>query len=250
MNRLAPWTTVEETTLRLHYPVDGPRKCVELLPKRNLYSIYAKARLLGLRAPKVPPTAGKRFATKYPPNDAVDTAIREGYAACKGRGDVAKIAARVGRPRWWVSKRAAELGIAKPPLRQPPWSTEELAILEACGHMSVTHIAKKLRDAGFSRTPSAVGNALKRNHIDRTDPDTWSARELGGLLGVTGKTVVDWIERRSLPASRAGTRRSEDQGDIWVIKRNGLRRWLASNPGFVDLRKVDQVWFMDLAFGG
>lgn len=242
------WTTIEEAVLREHYSTSGPERCAEMLPHRGIAAIYSKARKLGLEAPPaISQTAGKRFATKYPQDDRVDQLIRDSYAGgLRKRGQLKALALTVNRPKWWVAKRAVQLGCTVERMRPLPWTRSELSMLEAYAICDPKVIAAKLREAGFRRTPTAIVVQMKRQQIDRTDPDSWSATDLGRLLGVNGVTVADWIARRGLTARKVAhghTGRS-------VITRRALRAWLRENHGFVDLRKVDQPWFWGLVLGG
>lgn len=240
------WTTVEVAVLREHYASpNGPARCAELLPHRGLYAVYMKARLLGLRAPPGG-TAGKRFARKYPASAEVDNAIREGYMHMVGRGAVARLALAVGRPKWWVTRRAEELGLARMRVQARPWTREEVALLDAWASCTTHTIRAKLAAAGFARTQTAIAVKLKRLGMDRTDPDTWSARELGTLLGVDGATVADWVARRGLKAERD----PHGPHGIFRITRRALRAWMkATQCQLVDLRRVDQTWFKELSWG-
>lgn len=242
------WTTIEEAVLREHYPTAGPERCVELLPHRGLAAVYAKARVLGLRAPKlISSTAGKRFATKYPQDDRVDSMIRESYGrGIRQRGQIKALALAVNRPKWWVINRAVAMGCTVERVRPLPWSHAEDALLEQYAVCTLRVIATKLREAGFARTPTAIAVRMKRKRIDRTDPDSWSAGDLGRLLGVNGNTVCDWIERRGLTAKKVPFGHT----GRYVITRGALRAWLRQGHGFVDLRKVDQPWFWGLVLGG
>lgn len=238
------WTTTEVAALTEAYPSGGFAAAQAALPKRARTAIYGKARQLGLKAPQVPPTTGKRFARKYPQCDRIDAAIRHAYATATKRGAYSELAEHVGRPKWWVHKRAAQLGIARNgDTRVDLWTHDELQILETCASCDVTTIARKLRAAGYSRTPTAIGVKLKRLKLDRTDPDTWTAPDLASLLGVNAATVADWIARRGLPAVKQGRHMG-----VWLLKRRDVRRWIAANPRWIDLRRVDQPWFMGLVF--
>ncbi len=240
------WTTTEEAVLRDLYPAKGSAAVAAALPHRSLASIHAKAQQLSLRAPQVGCTAGLRFSKKYPQSDHIDTMIREGYAAAKRKGDIKALALRIGRPAWWVQKRATSLGLTRTVrTRLDRWTPPELAIVEEYASCEPRAIARKLRAAGFERTPTAVALILKRRKIDTSDPDAWTAGDLAQLLGVTSTAVRDWIERRGLIAKRRGT----GPTSAFVIRRETFRRWVATHQRFIDLRKVDQVWFMELAFG-
>ena len=239
------WTTTEEALVRQHYPTKGPIYCAELLPHRGLAAIYAKAHALGLRAPTSGGTAGQRFARKYPITDEIDQIITAGYRTAKARGDIKAIAARAGRPKWWVHKRAVALGLTILRIKPLEWSRPEMAILEEFGACDVKTIGAKLRAAGFKRSATAIEVQRKRSGIDTTDPDSWTARDLGRLLGVDGVTVADWVRRRGLKADR----KKWGPNGAYRIKRKALREWLQTHHGYVDLRKVDQPWFWRLVLG-
>lgn len=239
------WRTTELATLRAVYPMGGADGVRAVLPHRTLAAIRAKASAERIRC-KRPSTQGLRFARIYPQRDDIDTAIREGYMHAKAKGDIKALAARIGRPDWWVQKRAATLGLTRTNrTRLDSWTAAELQILEDFASCTIRVLAQKLRQAGHRRTETAVAVKLKRLQIDRTDPDRWSATALAPMLGVNPATISDWIERRGLPATRMG----EGRGTL-MIERRHLRGWIARNPRYIDLRRVDQPWFMELVFGG
>jgi ribosomal protein L37E len=241
------WATTELATLRAVYPVGGVAAAMAALPHRKRSAIYGKARQLGVNAPRqLVGTAGKRFAKKYPTTDQIDQAIRDGYATATKRGDYTAIAVRCGRPAWWVQKRAAVLGVTRTNrTRLDAWKAAEIEILEEWAHCDAKVIRQKLARAEFDRTLTAICIQIKRRKLDRTDPDKWTAPDLAGLLGVNPATIADWINRRGL----AATKRTHGPHGVWVLHRRDVRAWIRANPRFVDLRRVDQPWFMDLVFG-
>lgn len=241
----ALWRTTELSTLRALYPSGGSQAVHEALPHRSLGSIRAKASTLKLKCHKSS-TEGKRFARKYQPSDYVDQRIRDGYAAARAKGDYARLADELNRPRWWVQKRATALGLTRTVnARLDAWSAEELALLDQWGTCTLPVIRRKLAAAGHTRTETAIAVKLRRLHIDRTDPDRWSAGDVARALGVDPATVRDWIARRGLPALQVGA------GDVprYAIERKALRGWIKTHPRYIDLRRVDQTWFLDLVFG-
>lgn len=238
------WRTTELATLRAVYPMGGADGVRAVLPHRTLAAIRAKASAERIRC-KRPSTQGLRFPRIYPQRDDIDNAIREGYMHAKAKGDIKALAARIGRPDWWVQKRAAVLGLTRTNrTRLDSWTAAELQILEDWASCTIRLIAQKLRQAGHRRTETAVAVKLKRLKLDRTDPDRWSATALAPMLGVNPVTIADWIERRGLPAERVG----DGRGTL-MLNRKQLRSWIARNPRYIDLRRVDQPWFMELVFG-
>lgn len=239
------WRTHEVATLRALYPSGGSAAVYAALPYRSLSSIRAKANTLGV-ACQLPSTQGMRFARKYPPSEYLDQRIRDGYAAARSKGDYARLADALGRPRWWVQKRAAALGVTRTTqTRLDAWQADEVALVERWATCTLPIIRKKLAQAGFRRSETAVAIKLKRLRVDRTDPDAWAPADLAQLLGVDPNTVRDWIDRRGLPA----VERAAGQQTRLLVRRKALRGWLKRNPRYVDLRRVDQPWFMDLVLG-
>ena len=241
----ADWLTTEVAALLRLYPTGGASAVQAVLPHRTLTAIRGKACELKVRCLKGGAT-GKRWAARYPQSDHIDNAVREGYMHVKRKGDVKALAERIGRPAWWVQKRASWMGLARcNRTRLDCWTAPELALLEQWAACVPSVISKKLRQAGFARTEAAVMVQVKRRKFDRTDPDRWSATELGPLLGVDPKTVAGWITGRDLPA----TREAWGPNGRLMVERKKLRAWIAAHPRFIDLRRVDQPWFMELVCG-
>lgn len=242
------WSTAEERTLREHYGTPGgPARCAELLG-RSLGSVYTHARSLGLRAVRYVPA---RFgARRYSVEPWIDAEIRRIYLEPPRAGAISELAGRIGRPRWWIAKRAIALGLSAPRFKELPWSAAEIELLRRLAHHIPAVIARKFRAAGFKRTATAIVVKRKRLDLDLRDPNHYTATQLAGLMGVDAKTVTRWIKCEGLRASRRGTRRVAAQGgDMYWIARRDLRGWIARHAQLIDLRKVDRFWFLDLAFG-
>lgn len=242
----SPWLTTELAVLRQHYSVGGSPAVQALLPYRTLASIRSKAASEGVPGQRRT-TLGKRFARRYPQRADLDTAIIEGYVHAKAKGDCKRLAERLGRPAWWVQRRAAALGLTRTNrTRLDCWKAAELQIVEDYAVARLPVIVAKLKKAGFHRTPTAVAIVLKRRQIDRTNPDVLSATQLGPLLGVNPSTVVDWIDRRGLKGRKSGDGRTAR----YELHCKDVKRWIAANHCYVDPRRVDWHWFCGLMFGG
>lgn len=241
--RWSPWLTTEVAAIRAHYQTGGAPAVRSVLPHRTLASIRAKASEMGIRCAR-PSTLGHSFARVYPPSEAVDMAIRDGYLRATKKGDVKALADRIGRPAWWVQKRAAKFGLTRcNRTRLDAWTPAEVALLEKWRMAQLPVIRRKLAEAGFARTEAGIAVQLKRRQIDRTDPNAWSATQLGQLFGVNPATVADWVDRRGLPG-----RKADGRTGAFSIRRTDLRLWIKRNPQWVDLRRVDQAWFWELMF--
>lgn len=241
-----PWTTREIAIVRKHYAEGGVRPCMELLPHRSEGAIYQVAQRLGVRAPKTwsPPPV------PYTTNDWIDAQIRRTYTQEHDRGAVTRLARRVDRPRHWVSRRAAQLGVRNERKKQMPWSAEELEILERYAFLHPGTIRKHLARAGHDRTETAIILQMRRQELYASDnPDVFSARSLAELMGVEGKTVMRWIDQGMLRATRHKPMRESEPGRQFDITRASVRRFMVEYTHHFDHRKVDKWFLVDTLSG-
>jgi hypothetical protein len=188
---------------------------------------------------------------KYIFTDQIDQLIRETYLShpgAKTRPGIPMLAKKVGIPHWALKKRARELGLAR--AKEQPWSTPELEILEHYAWMSDDRIRLKLKAAGYSRSATGIHLKLRRMQF-KHDPSFYSASGLAQALGIDSHAVLRWIRSGHLKAQFRGTARGEQQnGDIYLIREKDVRRFIVEHPTDIDLRKVDQLWFIDLISNG
>ncbi len=97
---------------------------------------------------------------------------------------------------------------------------------------------------------TAIHLKLKRMRF-KDDGSFYSANGLAQALGIDSHAVTRWIKSGHLKAKRRGTARTEQQnGDIYLIHEKDVRRFILEHPTDIDLRKVDQLWFLDLITNG
>ena len=192
-------------------------------------------------------TDRRRKERKYKPTPAIDAAIRRLYVERVGRTRlpvVREFAKKIGWPKWAVCKRGRELGLAR--TKESPWSERELEILDHWSWMTPERIQLKLKKSGFARTAAAIGLKLKRCRY-KDGGDYYSAASLAECFGCDRHCVNGWIKRGYLKAKPRGTERTESQGgDTWLILHKDVREFVTQYPLEFDLRKVDQLWFIDL----
>lgn len=188
---------------------------------------------------------------KYNFTDQIDQRIREIYQNhpdAKTRPGIRLLAKKVGMPHWALKKRARELGLAR--TKEQPWSDPELEILARNAWMSDERIRLKLKAAGYARTVTGIHLKLKRMRF-KEDVSFYSANGLARALGIDNHTVARWIRAGHLKAKHRGTERTEQQGgDIYLIHEKDVRRFILEHPTAIDLRKVDQLWFLDVITNG
>ena len=116
--------------------------------------------------------------------------------------------------------------------------------------MSDERIRLKLMSAGYGRTVTAIHLKLKRMRF-KSDPNFYSAKGLADAFGIDSHVVTRWIRAGCLHAERRGTNRAYQQGgDIYLIRERDVRRFILEYPTEIDLRKVDQLWFLDMITNG
>jgi hypothetical protein len=188
---------------------------------------------------------------KYIFTDQIDRLIRESYhdrREEKTRFNIRLLAKKVGMPHWALKKRARELGLAQS--KELLWSEAELAILSRYAWMSDERIRLKLKAAGYARTVTGIHLKLKRMRF-KHDGSFYSASGLAQALGIDSHAVTRWIKSGHLKAKFRGTARTEQQnGDIYLIHEKDVRRFIVEHPTDIDLRRVDQIWFLDLITNG
>ena len=198
-----------------------------------------------------PCRANVRLKRKYVFNEQIDQRIREIYLSqpdAKCRPGIRLLAKMVCIPHWALKKRARELGLAR--TKEKPWSEPELQILERYAWMSDERIRLKLKAAGYSRTVTGIHLKLKRMRF-KEGMSFYSANGLAQALGIDNHTVARWIRAGHLKAKRRGTERTEQQGgDTYLIHEKDVRWFILKHPTDIDLRKVDQLWFLDVITNG
>lgn len=240
------WTTKELGILRQVYPDGGVAACLPLLPGRTQEAIYQRAQRLQLKTSK---PRGERKSWPHSPEK--DERIRALYAGPRDPGDVVALARELGVPRWYVSKRATELGLVVPN-QSETWSQAELDLLEATSHMLPECARRKFAKAGFKRSASAIKLRRSIDQVKASDNGYHSARQVAQLFGIDDKTVARWISM-GLRARRRGTARTPEQGgDQWLVQEKDLRAFAIAHPLRIDLAKIpaaSRPWFIGVLTG-
>ena len=162
------------------------------------------------------------------------------------KGTPARIAASFGWPSWAVKRRAAVLGLTRPPVDRRPWTAEEQAFLEEhAGTRLAAFMANKLH-----RSVTSVVMKLKHLHVSRRIRDGYTLRDLELCFGVDHHLIHRWIREGKLAGShRHGGSAPAFERDAWRFTDEDVQSFIRDHPTAFELRRVDQVWFLDLAFG-
>lgn len=239
------WTDAEIAVLHEYFPEGGAPACEAHLPNRSRTTIYQHASKLGLKAPNFPE---QRERHDYGPE--MDDRIRQAWPDLQGRGAMNGLADRLGVPRWWLSKKAAQLGLAQPHKKEPRWTDAEDALLHRVPLHDPHRASKIFREHGYARTPTAITVRATRLNLSRRTHETLSARGAALILGVDAKVITALCIAGDLRAGRRGSQRLAQQGgDAWAIEPADLRAYVLDNLGHIDIRKVDKFAFVTLLLG-
>lgn len=196
----------------------------------------------------------RRKRKLYVSNDLIDQRLKAIYRnspdkkQASDRDSVKKLALQIRWPTWALRKRAAQLSLSH--VKDKPWSEAELRILERYAWMCPARIRLKLKAQGFQRTATAIDIKLDRTAARRNTPYL-TANGLALLFGVDRHVIARWINLNYLKAMRRGTDRHErNGGDMYLIHENEVYRFIVARPMEFDIRKVDQLWFLDVVTQG
>jgi len=154
----------------------------------------------------------------------------------------------LGLPGEVVTKWAQELGLAR--AKEPVWSAREIALLDRYGYLTPVHIGKVLREHGFTRSVTGISLMRKRRMSHKASP-YYSVSALSHLFGIDHHAIDRFITFGWMKTTQKGTRRGAKQrGDIKLVHKDEIRRFIYEHPMEFELKKVDQMWFLDLVTEG
>jgi hypothetical protein len=194
--------------------------------------------------------------SKYIFTEAMNAEIRKVYQEKVGMGSrqnrdspVATLARKFGIPRQTISWQAVKLGLIRRKKKEPPWSPEEIKILECHAWKGLGTIQKHLSAKGYRRTK--VGILIKRKHLRLlSNLDGQSASSLADCFGIDTRTIIRWINLGYLKAYRRETDRTPAQGgDIYYIKDKHVKDFIMNYLDEIDIRKVDKYWLVGILTG-
>ena len=181
---------------------------------------------------------------------ALDAAIHAYYAQAQP-GPRKVLCLEYGVSYEVLRRRVRELGYQVPPQpRKWPWGAVEEAYLREHTHQTPGQIRGGLyRLTGIKRSVRAIQQhrVLIDARYDPEDPDTWSARRLATMMGVSPDTVERWILRGWLRSRRSAALKLRGGGHI--ITRADLRDFLIEHPTRWDHRGVHHLFLVEILAG-
>jgi len=145
-----------------------------------------------------------------------------------------------GVPRWVVTHWAQELGLARTKARR--WTEADENYVRRNYHKrNINVLARHL-----GRTTTAVALKAKRLELCKSGVGYTLTQACIGL-GQDHKKMRRYIEAGHLQASRRETLRKDVQGgDMWLITERALVKFIRQYPAEINLKQVDQAWFLGL----
>lgn len=161
-----------------------------------------------------------------------------------------EFARQIGIPEYVGTQWAQKLGLAN--TKEPPWSEDELGLLDEKGYLSIAQLQKHFKQKGFKRTETAIGLMRKRRMSHKASP-FYSMNAVSQLFGIDAHSVKRWINEGWLKFEMKGTARDKEtqqNGDTHLIHKDWIYEFIINHPDKFDLMKVDQLWFLHIVTKG
>lgn len=190
------------------------------------------------------------MTTKYEFTTMMDEAIRRAYRERPTNGaipGVRSLSEKWDIPTWTIKRRAGKLGLTRE--KNAVWTEKEIELLEQYAHLPPSVIEKKFLANWFFRSAAAIKIKLLRFEVRRdAQSGDYTPTTLGMCFGTDQKVIVRWINLGLLKATVILDR--ADGQKRRIVKEADIIEFIRKNPMTFDIRKVDQMWFVDLLLGG
>jgi hypothetical protein len=180
---------------------------------------------------------------KYAFTDKIDGEIERIYRDEPNKKSMRKLADKLGWPRWVLTKRAGDLGVAR--IKETPWSKAELDLLRELHWMTPHTMAGKFKERGFHRSKTAINLMLKRKDA-RADSGWWSPNLFAKAIGLDSHCITRWLELGWLPFEIKQLRSERQGGDMRAVREVDIYIFLVTHRHDYDLRKVNQQWLLSM----
>lgn len=167
----------------------------------------------------------------------------------KKKGTMKATAKRLMKPYKLCMKRLRNLGyVTSAYSYRKKWSNEEIDILERFSHLSNENVQIQMRKQGYSRSISSIINKRQRERIliyeERSAKGIYSANELSFFFNVAIITIIRWINKGWLKATRSDLRKGTKVP--FNIERKDIRHFIIRHIDDISLGRVRKQWFVDI----
>ena len=175
--------------------------------------------------------------------------IKRIYANGVGKGQVNKMASKIGVPRTKITSFAKEMGwLPKSNSKDYSylWGEDELEIVEKNSHCAPITVHRRLKSAGFYRTISAI--EIKRTQLRVCQNRKYmTANDLADCMGVDVHNILSAIKNKKLIA---GTRPGYTGTRVaYMIKDPDIKRYIKNWLPEINIKYCDKYWLVDLLAG-
>jgi len=164
-------------------------------------------------------------------------------------GEIGEFADQHNIPRWKLSRYAIRQGWIEKERKEPPWSEDELEILERQSKHCPEVIQRRLKAAGFIR--SVTGIVIKRKRMRfLSNLNGITSQQLAHCLGVDVHFVLRAIRAGEIHAQvRQDKRTTQQGGHMHYITDPSIKKFIVENIHKINLKKVDKYWLIDILTG-
>jgi len=176
--------------------------------------------------------------------------IRKMYANGVGKGEVSRIAKKIGVPRTKITTLAKRKGWLPKNRTCDPyfWDEREIEIIEKTGMYHPKAVQKRLKKEGYHRTLSAIEvKRLQLRVIQRTrggDGLGMSANELAECMGVDSHKITAAIKTGKLKAKKRPT--YEGITSPFYILTKHIREYIVNWLPEININYCAKFWLIDL----
>jgi hypothetical protein len=118
--------------------------------------------------------------------------------------------------------------------------------LLAVGFQSLTTIQAHLKNRlGSNRTLTAIAAKMTRNAV-RQNLGGMNLAQLADALGVAKGTLRQWLNRGLIRAILCSPELQLINRHTWFFPDAEIRRFILTHLEYIDLCRVEKVWFVDI----
>lgn len=182
-----------------------------------------------------------------------DDTMRRVYSRIKYENNAYKAVQKLlpNRTPSQIFRRAVELNLIRRRERIR-WTEEELRVVEAFAHCAPETIQRKLFGVtpfGIKRTRAAIVSQIHANKF-RSNLDGLNLTGLSQAIGLSMETLKNYMQRGMIRAKKLPSldmhKGKDVTGSIWFFPTYEIYMFIIRYPGMVDLRRVNQEWFMGI----
>lgn len=247
------WTEPEMQALRNRYPVESTAVLAVDLGVDPVQLRY-KAFSMGVKK-QIPVVDSHKYRNRKARNwkASEDEMIKTWWPVIRHREQPGKnsqwLANQLGVSVVQVRTRAAALGLRVLRQKEPPWTDDELELLDQCLHLAPRAISHRFKRKGYHRSEAAIVVQRYRKLGGLANATNgYSAHQLAEFLGISSIPVIGWIKKGWLKATPRGETVADHggPGDRWNISPKAIREFLFENAALINPRGINFVWLMDL----